>query len=106
MTGGNKMGIPFKKNVDEVKKNMVNKWKRERVRNLEKKLVMNQLNVSGIPRNMVTAYKNSAMNYIMIHKPTKAKLDRYKKTWLRNKLNTKNASPKAIPRVKAKRETL
>lgn len=106
MTGGNKAGIPFKKNVDEVKKNLVNRWKRERVRNLEKKVIMNQLNVSGIPRNMVTAYKNSAMNYIMIHKPTATKLAKYKKTWLRNKLNTKNASPKAIPRVKAKRETL
>ena len=106
MTGGNKAGIPFKKNVDEVKKNVVNRWKRDRVRDLEKKVIMNQLNVSGIPRNMVTSYKNSAMNYIMTHKPTKAKLEKYKKTWLRNKMNTKNASPKAIPRVKAKRETL
>jgi hypothetical protein len=106
MTSGNKAGIPFKKNVDEVKKNVVNRWKRERVRNLEKKVILNQLNVSGIPRNMVNAYKASALNYVMVHKPTGAKLDKYKKTWLRNKLNTKNASPKAIPRVKAKREIL
>jgi hypothetical protein len=104
MTSGNKMGIPFKKNVDDVKKNIVNKWKRERARNLEKKFIMNSLNVSGIPRNMVTAYKNSATNYILIHKPTNTKFARYKKTWLNNKKNTKNVSPK--PLVKAKRETM
>jgi hypothetical protein len=106
MTGGNKAGIPFKKNIDEVKKNVVNRWKRDRVRDLEKKVIVNKLNVSGIPRNMVTSYKSNALNYIMTHKPTTAKLEKYKKIWLRNKLNTKNASPKAVPRVKAKRETL
>ena len=102
--GGNKMGIPFKKNVDEVKKNLVNKWKRERTRNLEKKVILNKINVNGIPRNMVAAYKVGVVNYIMIHKPTKDKLTRYKKTWLDNKKNTKNARPK--PLVKAKRETM
>jgi hypothetical protein len=104
MTVGNKMGIPFKKNVDEVKKNLVNKWKRERTRNLEKKVILNKINVNGIPRNMVAAYKVGVVNYIMIHKPTKDKLTRYKKTWLDNKKNTKNAWPK--PLVKAKRETM
>jgi hypothetical protein len=106
MSGGNKMGIPFKKNVDDVKKSLVNKWKRERVRNLEKKYIMNSLNVSGIPRNMINAYKTRATNYIMIHSPTKTQLAKYKKTWLNNAKNTKNATPKAVPRVKAKRETL
>jgi hypothetical protein len=43
MSGGNKTGIPFKKNVDDVKKSLVSKWKRERVRNLEKKYVMIQV---------------------------------------------------------------
>jgi hypothetical protein len=104
MTAGNKMGIPFKKNVDDVKKILVNKWKRERMRNLEKKVILNKLNVNGIPRNMVEAYKTGAVNYIMVHKPTKEKLTRYKKTWLDNKKNTKNARPK--PLVKAKRETM
>jgi len=104
MTVGNKMGIPFKKNVDEVKKNLVNKWKRERTRNLEKKVILNKINVNGIPRNMVAAYKVGVVNYIMVHKPTKDKLMRYKKTWLDNKKNTKNARPK--PLVKAKRETM
>jgi hypothetical protein len=106
MSGGNKMGIPFKKNVDDVKKALVNKWKRERGRNLEKKYIMNSLNVSGIPRNMVNAYRARATNYIMIHSPTKTQLTKYKKTWLNNAKNTKNATPKAVPRVKAKRETL
>jgi len=106
MSGGNKAGIPFKKNVDDVKKSLVNKWKRERGRNLEKKYIMNSLNVSGIPRNMVNAYRAGATNYIMIHSPTKVQLARYKKTWLNNAKNTKNATPKAVPRVKAKREIL
>src|SRR6056300_942032 len=106
MSGGNKMGIPFKKNVDDVKKALVNKWKKERGRNLEKKYIMNSLNVSGIPRNMVNAYRTRATNYIMIHSPTKTQLEKYKKTWLNNAKNTKNATPKAVPRVKAKRETL
>ena len=106
MSGGNKMGIPFKKNVDDVKKALVDKWKRERGRNLEKKYIMNSLNVSGIPRNMVNTYKARATNYIMIHSPTKTQLEKYKKTWLNNAKNTKNATPKAVPRVKAKRETL
>jgi len=106
MSGGNKAGIPFKKNVDDVKKALVDKWKRERGRNLEKKYIMNSLNVSGIPRNMVNTYKARATNYIMIHSPTKTQLEKYKKTWLNNAKNTKNATPKAVPRVKAKRETL
>jgi hypothetical protein len=55
--------------VDDVKKSLVNKWKRERGRNLEKKYIMNSLNVSGIPRNMVNAYRAGATNYIMIHSP-------------------------------------
>jgi hypothetical protein len=106
MSGGNKMGIPFKKNVDDVKKAMVNKWKKERGRDLEKRYIMNSLNVSGIPRNMVNAYRARATNYIMIHSPTKTQLAMYKKTWLNNAKNTKNAKPNVVPRVKAKRETL
>ena len=106
MSGGNKSGIPFTKNVDDVKKSMVSKWKRERVRNLEKKHIMNSLNVSGIPRPFVNAYKASATKYALIHNPTKFQLAKYKKSWLRNAMNTKNASPKPVYQVKAKRETL
>jgi hypothetical protein len=106
MSGGNKMGIPFKKSVDDVKKSVVNKWKNERMRNLEKKAVMNKLNVTGIPSNMVNTYRNRATNYIMTYNPSNTKLAKYKKTWLNNAKNIKNAKPKSIPRVKAKRETI
>ena len=106
MSGGNKTGIPFKKNVDDVKKSLVSKWKRERVRNLEKKYVMNSLNTGGIPRPFVNAYKAAATKYVLIHSPTKTQLAKYKKSWLSNAMNTKNASPKPVYQVKAKRETL
>jgi len=43
------------------------------------------------------------LNYINVHQPTKAKLAKYKKTWLNNK-NKKTPSPK--PMVKAKRERM
>jgi hypothetical protein len=103
MTSGNKTGVPFKKNVDQVKKQVVDKWKDQRKRDLNKKRILNSLNVNGIPRNMVAAYKKSALNYINVHQPTKAKLAKYKKTWLNNK-NKKTPSPKPV--VKAKRERM
>jgi hypothetical protein len=103
MTSGDKTGVPFKKNVDQVKKQVVDKWKDQRKRDLNKKRILNSLNVNGIPRNMVAAYKKSALNYINVHQPTKAKLAKYKKTWLNNK-NKKTPSPK--PMVKAKRERM
>jgi len=103
MTSGNKTGVPFKKNVDQVKKQVVDKWKDQRKRDLNKKRILNSLNVNGIPRNMVAAYKKSALNYINVHQPTKAKLAKYKKVWLNNK-NKKTPSPK--PMVKAKRERM
>ena len=103
MTSGNKSGVPFKKNVDQVKKQVVDKWKDQRKRDLNKKRILNSLNVNGIPRNMVAAYKKSALNYINVHQPTKAKLAKYKKTWLNNK-NKKTPSPKPV--VKAKRERM
>jgi hypothetical protein len=101
----NKMpGKPLKRNINQVKKQLVEKWKNQRKRDLDKKLILKSLNVNGIPRNMVNAYKTGALNYIMTHKPTKAKLARYKKTWVNNKKNTKNAKP--VPIVKAKRERM
>lgn len=105
LKGGNKSGIPFKKNIDRTKKNVVNRWKRERFRDLEKKAILNSLNTNGIPKNMINAYKLGALNYIMIHKPTKQKLLRYKKTWLSNAKNTKGAKPTALG-AKAKIEIL
>ena len=101
---GNKAGVPFKKNVDQAKKKLVENWKNQRKRDLDKKMIMKTLNVNGIPRNMVSAYKNNALNYITVHKPTGAKMVKYKKAWLNSKKNTKKASPKPI--VKAKRERM
>src|SRR6056300_1582985 len=84
---GNKQGIPFKKDVDLVKKRLVNRWKNERGRNLEKKVIMNQLNVNGVPPKLVTQYRSAATNFIMTKGPTAKQLENYKKTWinLRNK---------------------
>ena len=84
---GNKMGIPFKKDADLLKKRLVNRWKSERERNLEKKVIMNQINVSGVPRNLVAQYRSAATNFIMTKGPTAKQLENYKKTWinLRNK---------------------
>ena len=78
----NAIGVPFKKDADELKKRLVNRWKSERGRNLEKKIIMNQLNVNGVPRNLVTQYKNAATNYIMTQGPTMKQLETYKKTWI------------------------
>jgi hypothetical protein len=79
---GNKQGIPFKKDVDLVKKRLVNRWKNERGRNLEKKVIMNQLNVTGVPNTLVSQYRNAATNYIMKNGPTIKQLENYKKTWI------------------------
>ena len=84
---GNKQGIPFKKDVDTLKKRLVDRWKTERGRNLEKKVVRNQLNVAGVPNKLVAQYRDAAANYIMKNGPTMKQLEKYKKTWinLRNK---------------------
>jgi hypothetical protein len=87
LSTGNKQGVPFKKDVDTLKKRLVNRWKGERGRNLEKKVVRNQLNVTGVPNKLVTQYRDAATNYIMKNGPTMKQLEKYKKTWinLRNK---------------------
>ena len=78
----NAIGVPFKKDADELKKRLVNRWKSERGRNLEKKIIMSQVNANGVPRNLVTQYKNAATNYIMTQGPTMKQLETYKKTWI------------------------
>lgn len=78
----NKKGIPFKKDVDALKKKLVNKWKSERARNLEMKVIRNQLNVVGVPNALVSQYRNAATNYIMTKGPTMKELEKYKKTWI------------------------
>jgi len=83
----NKLGLPFKKNINQIKKDMVSNWKRERERNLEKKVIMNQVNVKGVPPKLITQYRSAATNFIMTKGPTAKQLENYKKTWinLRNK---------------------
>jgi hypothetical protein len=84
---GNKMGIPFKKDVDILKKRLVNRWKNERGRNLEMKVIGNQLNVTGVPNRLVVQYKNAATNYIMKNGPTMKQLEKYKNTWINLRKN-------------------
>ena len=84
---GNKMGIPFKRDVDILKKRLVNQWKNERGRNLEMKVIGNQLNVTGVPNRLVVQYKNAATNYIMKNGPTMKQLEKYKNTWINLRKN-------------------
>src|SRR5210317_1552237 len=79
---GNKRGIPFKKDVDLVKKRMVQRWKNQRGRELERKFIMNQLNTTNVPNRLKNKYKNAAVNYIMTQGPTMAQLNKYKNTWI------------------------
>lgn len=99
-------GIPFKGDVKQLEKRMVNRWKFERRNALEKKYLMNKVNATGIPLNMKSSFKNAASNYIMNHvrnfkrEPSQKKMDDYRKNWLkrRNNLNT-NGRPRGINRT-------
>lgn len=99
-------GIPFKGDVKQLEKRMVNRWKFERRNALEKKYLMNKVNATGIPLNMRSSFKNAASNYIMNHvrnfkrEPSQKKMDDYRKNWLkrRNNLNT-NGRPRGINRT-------
>jgi TATA-box binding protein (TBP) (component of TFIID and TFIIIB) len=94
----NKKGVPFKKDVDALKKNMVSMWKMQRKRELEKKFYMNTANVTGIANNLKSSYRRAVGNYAMNQKnpPTKKKLDDYRKYWLkfRANMNVNNARKK------------
>jgi len=82
LSQGNKSGIPFKKDIDMVKRRLVNRWKTERGRELERKIVMNQINVNGVPRNLINQYRKAATNYILTQGPTMKQLQNYKTTWI------------------------
>lgn len=79
---GNKQGIPFKKDVDLVKKRMVQRWKNQRGRALERTFIMNQLNTTNVPNALKNKYKSAAVNYIMTQGPTMTQLNKYKNTWI------------------------
>ena len=99
-------GLPFKGDVKQLEKRMVNRWKFERRNALEKKHLMNKVNTTGIPLNMKSSFKNAASNYIMNHmrnfkrEPSQKKMDDYRKNWLkrRNNLNS-NGRPRGINRT-------
>ena len=96
ITNGNKMGIPFKKNIDEMKKRVVGQWKMERRRELERKYLMNNVNTTGITLNLKNAYRRAAANYIMSKKtaPSNKKMAEYRNNWLkfRSNVNTNGNS--------------
>jgi len=90
ITNGNKMGIPFKKNIDEMKKRVVGQWKMERRRELEKKYLMNKVNTTGIALNLKNDYRRAAANYILSKKtpPSNKKMVEYRNYWLKFRTNT------------------
>jgi protein tyrosine phosphatase len=78
----NKMGVPFKMDVDLIKKRMVERWKREREPSLERKFIMNQINTNGISPNKREQFRRAATNYIITQGPTKKELNKFKKVWM------------------------
>ena len=101
---GNKAGIPFKKNVDQVKKTLVSQWKMERKRELERKYLMNTVNVTGIAYNLRNDYRRAAASYIMNQKnpPSNKKMAEYRKYWLKFRANV-NANGNALRTIGAAR---
>ena len=101
---GNKAGIPFKKNVDQVKKTLVSQWKMERKRELERKYLMNTVNVTGIAYNLRNDYRRAAASYIMNQKnpPSNKKMAEYRKYWLKFRANV-NANGNARQPIAAAR---
>ena len=103
-TNKNKLGVPFKRTIDTIKKQLVSNWKMQRKRDLEKKYLNNKLNVNGVNANLKNAYRRAAVNYIMNLTNAKKKIDaekmnRYKKRWLKTRANANN---NARPKVGAK----
>jgi hypothetical protein len=91
-TNKNKLGVPFKRTIDTIKKQLVSNWKMQRKRDLEKKYLNNKLNVNGVNANLKNAYRRAAVNYMMNLTNAKKKIDtekmnRYKKQWLKTRAN-------------------
>ena len=86
---GNKLGVPFKRDVDQIKKNVVSRWKMERKRELERKYLMNTVNTTGIALNLKNDYRRAAANYIMSKKtaPSNKKMTEYRNYWLKFRAN-------------------
>ena len=88
----NKLNIPFKGDVDYIKKKVVERWKFERRRNLERKYLMNTVNITGIAYNMRNEYRRAAVNFIMDQKtkPTEKRMKAFRNNWLKFKNNVNN----------------
>ena len=107
----NALGIPFKRDINEIKRRLVSQCKMQRKRNFEKKYIMNNTNVTGVPYNLKNNFKLALANYILNNKKgkiSKKGIDDYRKYWLKFRSNiNNNARPKGINRaVKARIETL
>lgn len=105
----NKLGVPFKRDVDALKKKLVEQWKRERVRNLEKNLI----NVTGVAFNLRESYRRAAINFVMNlqsnkKRATAKRMADFKKNWLkfRNNVNTNVRARGPNRAVRARVETL
>ena len=102
----NKLGVPFKRDINAIKKLLVQRWKRERRRELEKKYLMNNVNVTGVPYNLRTNYKKAVANHILNKngKISKKGIENYRKYWLKFRSNVNaDARPRGINRaVKAR----
>jgi hypothetical protein len=105
----NKLGVPFKRDVDALKKKLVEQWKRERVRNLEKNLI----NVTGVAFNLRDSYRRAAINFVMNlqsnkKRATMKRMADFKKNWLkfRNNINTNVRAKGPNRSVRARVETL
>jgi hypothetical protein len=85
----NKLGVAFKKDIDQVKKDVVSRWKMERKRELERKYLMNIVNVNGIALNLRNDYRRAAANYILSKKtaPSNKKMAEYRNYWLKFRAN-------------------
>jgi hypothetical protein len=94
---GNKAGVPFKKNIDQVKKNVVSRWKMERRRELERNYLMNKVNTTGIALNLKNDYRRAASNYIMSKKtpPSNKTMMEYRNYWLKFRANV-NSNRRSI----------
>ena len=112
-TKRNKLGVPFKRDIDAIKKQMVSNWKMQRRRELEKKYLTNKVNVNGVNAKLKNAYRNAAVKYMMNltngkKKISAKKMNDYKKRWLKRIANNNNnGRPKGINRaVKARIEKI
>jgi TATA-box binding protein (TBP) (component of TFIID and TFIIIB) len=89
--------LPFKGDVKKVEQNMVRRWKMERRNALERKFIMNTINMTGIPYNLRNSWRNMASNYVMNHvrnhrskaAPSKKKMEEYRTNWLKRRNNAR-----------------